>query len=105
MNGAYSDTVLGGADPAQLQSVRNTFGPTWLAKFRLEDTYLTNGQYGEYIKIYTFLEWMFQESAPVPEGDEERSHLVNRWINICESEKRAALVAKWTAEGGKLWAK
>lgn len=30
MNGAYNYAVLGGADPALLQQVRNEFGPTWL---------------------------------------------------------------------------
>lgn len=32
-NGAYERAVLGGADPAPLQQVRNTFGPTWLIRF------------------------------------------------------------------------
>lgn len=35
MNGAYSNAVLGGADPAYLQQVRNEFGPTWLVRFSL----------------------------------------------------------------------
>lgn len=36
MNGAYSYAVLGGADPAHLQQCRNSFGPGWLVRFRLE---------------------------------------------------------------------
>ena len=31
--GAYSYSVLGGADPCYLQQIRNRFGPTWLVKF------------------------------------------------------------------------
>ena len=33
MNGAYHYAVLGGADAAMLQQVRNEFGPTWLTRF------------------------------------------------------------------------
>jgi CRISPR/Cas system CSM-associated protein Csm5 (group 7 of RAMP superfamily) len=33
MNG-YGDAILGGADTAYLQQVRNNFGPTWLTKFK-----------------------------------------------------------------------
>lgn len=36
MNGAYNYAVLGGADPAHLQQCRNSFGPSWLVRFRLE---------------------------------------------------------------------
>jgi hypothetical protein len=36
-NGAYNRAVLGGADPALLQQVRNSFGPSWLVRFRLPD--------------------------------------------------------------------
>lgn len=36
MNGAYNYAVLGGADPACLQQVRNEFGPSWLARFSLK---------------------------------------------------------------------
>lgn len=35
-NGAYNNAVLGGADPALLQQVRNSFGPSWLVKFSLK---------------------------------------------------------------------
>jgi hypothetical protein len=34
-NGAYERAVLGGADSAALQQIRNTFGPTWLTRFSL----------------------------------------------------------------------
>lgn len=33
-NGAYNYAVLGGADPALLQQVRNSFGPSWLVRFK-----------------------------------------------------------------------
>ena len=33
-NGAYNYAVLGGADPALLQQVRNSFGPSWLMRYR-----------------------------------------------------------------------
>jgi hypothetical protein len=36
MNGAYNYAVLGGADPGLLQQIRNTFGPSWLVRFRLK---------------------------------------------------------------------
>jgi hypothetical protein len=32
MNGAYNYAVLGGADSACLQQIRNQFGPSWLLK-------------------------------------------------------------------------
>ena len=35
MNGAYNNAVLGGADPADLQQIRNAFGPSWLVTFSL----------------------------------------------------------------------
>ena len=35
MNGAYNYAVLGGADSACLQRVRNEFGPSWLVRFSL----------------------------------------------------------------------
>ena len=35
MTGAYNHAVLGGADPAYLQQVRNNFGPSWLVRFSL----------------------------------------------------------------------
>jgi len=36
MNGGYNYAVMGGADSAHLQQIRNNFGPSWLNKFRLE---------------------------------------------------------------------
>lgn len=36
MNGRYSQAVLGKANPALLQQVRNTCGPSWLVRFSLK---------------------------------------------------------------------
>jgi hypothetical protein len=33
--GSYFYGVLGGADPAALQQIRNDFGPSWLVRFKL----------------------------------------------------------------------
>jgi hypothetical protein len=35
MNGAYNYAVLGGADSACLQQIRNELGPSWLVRFSL----------------------------------------------------------------------
>jgi len=35
MNGVYNYAVMGDADSACLQQIRNTFEPTWLCRFRL----------------------------------------------------------------------
>lgn len=35
LNGDYYNAVLGGADPAHLQQLRNNLGPSWLITFKL----------------------------------------------------------------------
>ncbi len=41
----------------------------------------TNAEYAEGVHLMEFLRWMQMESTPVPDTDEERSKLVNRWLN------------------------
>lgn len=102
MNGAYNNAVMGGADSALLQQLRNSFGPSWLNSFRLPDPQcrmadfpkdrkpkltlktmeLTNGEFAKVCEFVDFLQWMKTQSACIPErfDGEECDHLMTRYM-------------------------
>lgn len=74
-------------DSASLQQIRNQFGPSWLVKFkfsslpiRLDTIEITNGEWCEVSTILDFLEYMHEQSAPLPEDSEEADILLSRYI-------------------------
>ncbi len=103
--GCYSD-YSGTERSDLLQRVRNSFGPSWLVRFRLPDPQckmaelpgdrytselekleLTNGEGATIDGIIHFLRFMKTESAPLPESSKEADHLLTRYMKQIRREQ------------------
>ncbi len=80
-----------------LQQIRNSFGPSWLVRFRLpsakpeglEGLELTNSEGAMVEGLAHFLKFMKTESAPVPETGDELAALLTRYMKTIRREQMA----------------
>lgn len=110
MNGGY-DATTGEYIDGPLQQVRNSFGPSWLTRFKIPDEQckladfpgdrgkpavdtletidLCNGEVAMLQEVAHFLEFLRAESVSTPIPMEELNHLLTRYVKHVRREQMA----------------